>query len=55
MANFFLLTTIFVFNVSAQEGLVLIGGENCEPEVISHFVEWAGKEKFLIYLRESDF
>lgn len=49
-ANFFLLSFILVSNVAAQERLVLIGGGKRSPEIVSRYVEWAGKEKARILI-----
>lgn len=50
MASFFLFTLILIFNVSAQEKLVLIGGGERSAAVVSRFVEWAGKDKARILI-----
>ena len=49
-AVFFLLFIIPVFNIAAQERLVLIGGGKRSPEMVSRFVEWAGKDKARILI-----
>lgn len=49
-ASFFLFAVILAFNVSAQERLVLIGGGERSAEVVSRFVEWAGKDKARILI-----
>jgi cyanophycinase len=48
--NFVLLAVILSFNISAQEKLVLVGGGERSPQVVSQFVEWAGKEKARILI-----
>ncbi len=49
--NLFLCTVILVFNVSAQQRLVVIGGGARPPESLARFVEWAGgKEKARILI-----
>ncbi len=50
-ANLFLCAAILVFNVSAQQRLVLIGGGARPAESLARFVEWAGgKEKARILI-----
>jgi len=48
--NLCLITALLVFNVSAQEKLVLIGGGKRPPEAIARFVDWAGEEKARILI-----
>ena len=48
--NLCLITALLVFNVSAQEKLVLIGGGKRPPEAIARFVDWAGAEKARILI-----
>lgn len=50
IVSFCLLAVILVFNVSAQEKLVLIGGGERSVEVVSRFVEWAGNDKAQILI-----
>lgn len=50
ITGFFLFALILTFNVSAQERLVLIGGGERSAEVVSRFVEWAGKDKAQILI-----
>src|SRR5688500_17657294 len=50
IASFFLFAVILTFNASAQEKLVLIGGGERSAEVVSRFVEWAGKDKARILI-----
>ena len=50
IASFFLFALILIFNVSAQEKLVLIGGGERSAAVVSRFVEWAGKDKAKILI-----
>src|SRR5688572_8353402 len=50
IANFFLFSLILVVNISAQERLVLIGGGERSAQVVSRFIEWAGKDKARILI-----
>jgi cyanophycinase len=49
-ARLLLCAVILVFNVSAQQRLVLIGGGERPVESLSRFVEWAGKDKSRILI-----
>lgn len=45
-----LLISVCAVNVAGQEKLVLVGGGDRSMESVSHFVEWAGKDKARILI-----
>jgi cyanophycinase len=49
-AKLCLFAVILTFNISAQQRLVLIGGGDRSAQAVSHFVEWAGKDKARILI-----